>query len=255
MSSESFSLLELAQIIGVSSSVSVSISFVLNQWKSRQERASARQENRLKYSIENYPHFATVLADVSSTLQTARNSLVANDDRQELQPSLWSLIYSVGRLYNYDLEFKREQGQMFRLGSQSMEILAKHLYEHGKQNLYLSRSQEIHLAQAVQKKTLDEFKQGAENNPTVLSVVKTLRDEVIAQMYPVRLARKNFDTLSRLLEMEILSIRLPGYERVYGVSASGNVGLKTIEINKFRSKHRMDCSIDAWKSTAIGNCE
>jgi hypothetical protein len=59
MSSDFFT--QLAEVVGTSAIVSAAVNFGLEQWKFKKERVAARQEEHLKYSIENYPKFAAVL--------------------------------------------------------------------------------------------------------------------------------------------------------------------------------------------------
>jgi hypothetical protein len=210
----------VVEVVGTSAIVSAAVNFALEQWKFKKERTSARREEHLRYSIENYPKLATILDGVVDDLFQCRNLCIhANAGEpgayEKFDQGLLDLLYHLRQLYSFEQEFQSKQGELFRLGNQSSEILAKFLYDLGKRNLYLTSDQEMLLVQKFKDKTLEEFRRhfkAPETEPDVKEVLDVVRD-AIKRVYPERLARKPFDTLSRLLLMEIQSIRLPGYER------------------------------------------
>ena len=210
---------QIAEVVGVSAIVSAAVNFILEHWKFEQERASARQEAQLKYSIKNYPQFASILNGVVNDLSRCRNLLIAVNTGtakpEVLEQGIIDLLYHLRQLYSYEQQFQSQQGKLFRLGNQISEELANALYQLGKTNLSLSSDDETLLMQKFNFKTLEEFREhflNAQTDPVVKGIHDTIMN-VIKRVYSEKFARKNFDTLSRLLLMEIQSIRLPGYDR------------------------------------------
>jgi hypothetical protein len=122
------------------------------------------------------------------------------------------LVYWLGNLYSFEQDFRSKQGQIFRLGNQSSEILAEFLYDLGKANLSLTIDQETLLVQKWKEKSLEDFRLIPETDAGMKEILDAIRGAV-NRTYSERLARKAYDVLSRLLISEIQSIRLPGYER------------------------------------------
>ncbi len=217
MAADIFQIGELLGITAIISAlVSAAVNFVLEQWKFKKERAEAKQEEHLKYSVENYPRFSEVLTEVIHGLNFSRNArlsfLQGAATQEEFEERATDLLYLLGRLLAFEQEFREKQGQIFRLATQSGEILTEFLYKLGKNNLQITDEQEIYLPQTMRGKTLKEFRETAKTDPE-LGKIRSLIEKNIDALYPARFTAQNFDTLSRLLMNEIQSIRIPGYER------------------------------------------
>lgn len=206
---------QIAELIGISAVVSTLVNFALEEWKYKNERVTARQEEHLKYSVENYPLFSEILTDVVNGLEASREASIylskGTGSRRQLEDRLSDLLYLLGRLLTLEQRF-REKGQIFRLASQSGEILTEFLYELGKNDLRITAEQEIYLAQDVGRETLKQFRETVKTDPE-LGKIRNVLEEDLNNLYPIRFAIHNFEVLSRLLNTEIQSIRIPGYER------------------------------------------
>ncbi len=211
---------QVAEVIGVSAIVSAVVNAALEQWKYKKERMSARQEEHLKYSVENYPNFAMILTRVNDALISCEGLYyVANEEetasditREDLYRGVSDLLYFLGTLFKFEQDFKSKQGQMFRLTSQSMEMVADSLYGFVRRDMLLSETQCVYLAQSVQGRKLKDFRDFSQTDPEVRRMI----DGSINMMLKRGMAnyvKRSLSTLGRLLTNEIDRIRLPGYER------------------------------------------
>ena len=247
---------EIAEVVGTSAIVSALVNFALDQWKSRKERIAARLEEHLKYSVENYPHFITILARVTDCLSTCNdlNYRVAKGMLKavDLTQGIYNLLYFLGGLFALEDEFQSKQGQMFRLGNQSVEEVANSLYTHAKSDMYLSESQQqVYLAQIAHGKNLKEFRQIAAKDREVRKIIHE-SIKVMLESGTDGLARRDLETLGRLLFTEIESIRIPGYVRkVVSLSKQDEdfiEGLERIPMLSFSDSNLADCAkpLEIW---------
>jgi hypothetical protein len=132
---------------------------------------------------------------------------------EQFENSLTDLLYFLGSLLIFEKKFRDEQGQIFRLASQSGEILAEFLYRLGKDYLKLTAEQESYLAQTVEDKTLSRFRQTAESDVELGKIRDAIKAKVTVDWPQIRQIEQLFEALSHHLMTEIQSIRIPGYER------------------------------------------
>ncbi len=201
---------QVAEVIGVSAIVSAVVNAALEQWKYKKERMANRQEEHLKYSVENYPNFAMILTTVNDTLiscegfnYAANGGTTASDAAHEdFNRGVSDLLYFLGELFKVEQDFKSKQGQMFRLTSQSWELVAESLYGFIRRDMLLSQMQCVYLAQSVQGRKLKDFRDFCKTDPEVTRMI-TGSISMMLKRDMGTYVKRSLTTLSRVLTNEI----------------------------------------------------
>jgi len=216
---------QIIQIVGISGIISALVTFILNRIKYKKEKQVEFEERRLEYSFTNYPNFAAVLQNIIKVSREARNLSEDKTKFKKFEETIFTLLYYMGEIYQFEQRFRKDQGQLFRLCNYDSEILARFLYDLGKEALGMTSSRlglsssrlnmqdEQYLIQAVDNaESLEKFIQNAQDD----QIIKRIQNQILNGVIPSRAqewAEKNFGTLSRFLIKEIQSIKLPGYLR------------------------------------------
>lgn len=227
--------LQVAEVVGTSAVISAVVNYALEQSRYKKEKKAARLEEHLKYSVENYPHFAMMLNRIDDTLnrvselyfksanppstEATASDITSKDYKskhketasEKFERGESDLLYFLGKLFEFEQEFQSKQGQMFRLTSQSSEITAKRLYELFQSYTTLNETERLYLAQSVHEKSLKDFRVFAKTDHEIQHMI----DDTIPGMLKgtLRQAKRAIGTLSHLLIHEIDCIKLPGYKR------------------------------------------
>jgi len=216
---------DLLTLIGISGIVSAVVAFVLERWKFSKEKQIEAEKERLEYSFLHYPNFCQALLDAIKASREARNLLPRAGESEKSKAAILTVLYRMGGLYLFERKFRSDQGQLFRLASHDSEILARFLYDLGKECMGMTSSrlglsssrlnmyEELYLVQMVEEaESLVDFVKIAQKD----EVLGKLSEQIARGVIPSRAqewAEKDLGTLSRFLIKEVQSIRLPGYSR------------------------------------------
>ena len=215
---------QIGELVGISAVVSTVVNTALEQYVYKKERMAIRLEEHLKYSVENYPRFAMILDRINDTLVTCHNNynLSLQDKtnttdpvraREDFNREVFDLLYFLGSLFELEQQFQSKQGQMFRLTSQTNEKVAAFFFRFIKNDMFLSPSQCVYLAQSIKDKSLKEYRNLATKQDPELQRIIEESIKPALQKEMVKYVTRELGTLSRLLISEIDYIRLPGYKR------------------------------------------